>query len=132
MKMWRKQRVVGVAATMLGLLLVLTVCGWLRCGEEGAVAAGVAVVTCGFALAAGRVVVLVLRGPQMGHIQAIGGMLLRMAIPLLICAVVYSGGRGPLVEGGMVYYLLVTYCIVLALETWLALEQAHAEGDVGR
>lgn len=115
------------AAVLLGVLVVFCLCGGLRFGVGGMKVAAVAVATCGFALVAGRVVEQFLHGPEMAHYRFLGGVLPRMIIPLLTCAMIYRDGRGALVDAGFVYYLLPVYFIVLGLETWLSLVQAQVD-----
>jgi thiol:disulfide interchange protein len=51
-------------------------------------------------------------------------MFLRMGIPLAFCLVMQIQ-KGPLVESGIIYSVLVFYLVVLAVETWFAMR--HVE-----
>ncbi len=51
-------------------------------------------------------------------------MFLRMGIPLAFCLVMQIQ-KGPLLEAGIVYCVLVFYLVVLAVETWFAMR--HVE-----
>jgi hypothetical protein len=114
-----------VFGAMLGLLMVLCLCGFLRSGAAGATAAAVAVATCGMALTAARVIEHVFQAPGMEPYRVLGGSLMRISIPLVTCAVVFGNHRGALVDAGFAYYLLPAYLMVLVLETWLTLARVQ-------
>ena len=88
-------------------------------GGTGLLASAIAAVVCLLAGAGALVVGNLFPGPQSVAIGALAGMLVRMAAPLLFVVIVYSQG-GPLVEAGLVFYLLAYYLITLAAETWMS------------
>jgi hypothetical protein len=124
-----------------GVLLVSLVAGcamlgpaafWIR-GVAGAWATGAAAGAC----LAGGVAGLALRGRVAladrrrgpAAVGVVAGMLLRMAVPLTVVAVVYHRG-GMLVQGGMAFAVVVLYLLMLAAEIWMALTASpqHAAG----
>lgn len=109
----------GVLAGVLSLAFAVAVPIALNAaGWDGVAAAGCAALLC---LAAGvAVIVLTLFASSPEHVAylVVLGMLLRMGIPLVSCLAIYYRG-GWLVDGGMVYYLLVFYPLTVAAETWL-------------
>jgi len=115
-----------VAGALLGLLMVFCLCGWIRCGIQGVTAAAVAVATCAGAVAAARLIERVFQAPGLEPYRVVGGTLMRMSIPLVMCAIVHGNDRGALVEAGFAYYLLPAYLMVLILETWLTLSHVRA------
>jgi hypothetical protein len=58
-----------------------------------------------------------LRGPEAALYSMLTGLLFRTGIPLLAAAMfIYFGG--PLVDAGIVWYLLAFYILTLVVETW--------------
>jgi hypothetical protein len=125
-----------VFTLFLGHLLALVLfglVGWFVDGAMGVSTALLAVLLCGMAVAAGRWVGTQFCEPGMVHQRMLLGALPRAGIPLSFCLVVYAAGRGPLTDGGLVYYVLSAFGVSLALETCLALSEAAVaptEADV--
>jgi hypothetical protein len=88
---------------------------WLS-GSMGLAAAGIAALLCAFAsIGAGAVGGLLAASGQVVPATMLA-MLLRMALPLVFVIVVCRQ-PGPLVEAGLVYYLIGFYLIALAADT---------------
>lgn len=105
---------------MVGLLWLLAVVGWGLSGWPGVAAVAVAG---GICWASGSVALLAshaCRQPDHFLLGVLLGMLTRMGVPLAFGLVIHLR-RGPLTEAGFLYYLLVFYLCVLAVETVLSL-----------
>lgn len=116
-----------VASLSLAGAIVAAVAGWVG-GISGLLAALYALLLCAlpalFSLALGEV----FRGPDGALYSLLLGMLLRLGIPLVGFLTAYVWG-GPLVEGGLVFCLLVLYPIMLTVETVLLTAQVQTEFD---
>ena len=87
-------------------------------GESGLTAVGVAAICCGLGAIGGRCVNSCFRKRESLIQRVLGGMLVRMGIPLGAALSVQLHG-GPLAEAGFVYYVLVFYILTLGVETGL-------------
>jgi hypothetical protein len=92
---------------------------WAVSGADGALAAFLSGGVCLFGGVASLLAGSVFRGANGLLLQLGFGIGLRMGLPLLFALLVVTQG-GPLVEAGIVYYLLAFYLIALLAETWLA------------
>ena len=77
-----------------------------------------AVVVCGGAVLATGLFSRLFPRPDQAMTRILFGMFVRMGVPLAFCAMVTLNG-GPLADAGLVYYLLATYLVMLAVDTWL-------------
>jgi len=112
---------------LLGMVLIGPLATWMR-GTAGFWSAGAAGATClaatvGAALI-GRLLCR-LSNPVSG---VLAGMLLRMALPLAACMIVQSMG-GFLAHAGFVYWILLFYLPVLAVETVIAVRDLGASNN---
>ena len=123
-----RRRLAIEASALAGCLVVMAPFAFWRAGWPGVAAAATAVGVCGLAAVAASLVGQ-LFPPDMPHYQLLGGMLPRMGIPLGVCVWFYAAVRGPLVAAGLVFYLLATYLVMLAVETWLILPATSARND---
>ena len=109
-----------IASVLLGYIAIAPVAVWTQ-GTPGLWSAAVAALICLVAgmMALGLVERLSTRNPLA---SLLGGMAVRMVVPLSAIAAVYSWG-GPLAETGMVFYVLAFYMITLAAETYWAVRK---------
>jgi hypothetical protein len=109
-----------IASILLGYVVISPVAAWTQ-GTPGLWSAAVAALICLVAgiMALGLVERLSARNPLA---SVLGGMTLRMIVPLLAVAAVYWWD-GPLAEAGMVFFVLAFYMIMLAAETYLAVRR---------
>ena len=109
-----------LATVVLGYAAISPVAAWTQ-GMLGLWAAAVAALIC---LAAGMMALGLIEGLSASNplASALGGMTLRMVVPLSAVAAVYWWD-GPLAETGMVFYVLAFYMITLAVETYLAVRK---------
>jgi hypothetical protein len=108
----------SVAAATFGCWVVAAPAAYLLSGQIGILAAGMAAVCCGFGALGALLVAHWFRGPDRLLPRVLGGMTLRMSVPLA-CVLGVELGRGPLADAGFVYYVLVFYLVTLAVETGL-------------
>jgi hypothetical protein len=98
---------------------------WLS-GPMGLAAAGIAALLCAFAsIGAGAVAALLATSGQVVAATMLA-MLLRMALPLVFVIIVCRQ-PGPLVDAGLVYYLIGFYLIALAADTRHAVGRIRTE-----
>jgi hypothetical protein len=71
------------------------------------------------------------KGPQSFTTALLAGMAARMGIPLMFALVIHLQ-RGPLSEGGFLYYLMVFYPVTLAAEVALSLPRSRQPLPAGR
>ena len=135
----RSRQVVSVARIVRSLLLFTLVVlvvfpafayvGWRRSGADGVAAAGVAASLCWASAGAS----LVLLGASLRKSQllvgVLGGMLLRMAPPLVACFVFVSnsdvlGDGGSLAKASAGGMTLIYYLVALSVETLLSVRLA--------
>lgn len=96
--------------------LVLLPLAYYWHGGIGVAAATVAAVLCALCGAAAVVLSEALRPqPKLAMYEVLTSAVLRMAIPLIVCMVIYHQG-GALVEGQFVFYLLAFYALMLLAE----------------
>jgi hypothetical protein len=109
-----------LATVLLGYAAISPVAAWTQ-GMPGLWAAAVAALIC---LAAGMMALGLIERLSASNplASALGGMTLRMVVPLSAVAAVYWWD-GPLTETGMVFYVLAFYMITLAVETYLAVRK---------
>jgi hypothetical protein len=109
-----------LATVLLGYAAISPVAAWTQ-GTPGLWAAAVAALIC---LAAGMMALGLIERLSASNplASALGGMTLRMVVPLSAVAAVYWWD-GPLTETGMVFYVLAFYMITLAVETYLAVRK---------
>ena len=89
---------------------------WYSRGAIGVTAASVAAVLCAFCGAAAAVLSEALRRqPQLAMYEVLTSGMLRMALPLMACMLVYYQG-GSLVEGQFAFHLLAFYILMLLAE----------------
>ncbi len=113
-------RALLLTAALLAAGLVLSPFGYSQAQWLGVGAVGIA---CGVCLLAGLSALLLqslVRQPQLAMLQVMIGFFLRMGLPLGFCFIVYGIG-GPLVDAGLVFYLMPLYLVMLAAETLLLL-----------
>jgi len=89
-------------------------------GLLGLAAAGVAALVCALGSAAAAIAASRLSATGQNVSATLLAMMLRMALPLAFCMIIYLQG-GPLADAGLVLYLLVFYMVALAADTWQAL-----------
>ena len=92
----------------------------------GLVATILALLTCGIGIVAARLVGMLLSGPAATNYRMLFGMLIRMAVPLLLCMVLVLQ-ESPLLQYGFVYYLLVFYQLTLVVDVcWTVTSLKHS------
>ena len=109
---WSRSVVVGAT---FGCWVLCGPVAYLMSGWTGLAAAGAAGATCFLGAFGALLLGHWLRGPQGLLPRVVGGMFVRMAVPLA-AALGVALGRSPLADGGFVYYLLVFYLVTLAVE----------------
>jgi hypothetical protein len=92
--------------------------GYFLSGRTGLVAACAAAVFCCLGAFGALLVARWFRGPNGLLPRVLGGMFMRMTIPLAAVLGVQLS-RSPLADAGFVYYVLVFYLVTLAVETGL-------------
>ena len=117
-----------VLALLLAWAISLPV-AYLTTAVDGMIAATMAAAVVLAAGIAALAVDRVCRSPEMLLPRVLGGMMLRMGIPLAATMAIYYNG-GPLVDAGMVYYLLAFYFVMLVAETTLTLPATGAATGV--
>ena len=106
-----------LAATCLTMAVfsLLTV-AYLLGGYWSLVAAFLAIFVCGFAVIAHRLLFSLVFGDRIAAAYcSLGGMLLRMALPLSVCLILEMN-RSPLLDAGFAQYLIAAYLIVLSVD----------------
>lgn len=115
--------VVGVVAAALGYH------AYLRQGQVGLAAVGVAAASCW----AASLAALVLAGCTLGTRQAVagilGGTMLRFFPPLLVVLLLQVNG-GPLARAGAAWYVVLFFLLTLSVETVLLVWLVRASGGV--
>ena len=114
-----------LAGSLLLAAVVVLPIAFSASGQAGLIAGLFAALVC---LVPGLVTLAlgeVFRGPNFALFNVLFGMLIRMGVPLAVCAAVYALG-GPLVDGGMVFSLLAFYPVMLLVETLLLVAQSAA------
>ncbi len=109
-----------LATTGLVVLTVATPVGLFAYWQHqtpGLVAAALALLTCGIGIVAARLVGMLLSGPAASNYRMLFGMLIRMAVPLLLCMVVVLE-ESPLLQYGFAYYLLIFYQLLLVIDVY--------------
>lgn len=115
---------------LLGMLLIGPLASWMH-GTAGFWSAVVAGATCLAAAAGGTLFGRLLCGHGNPVAGVLAGMLLRMALPLAACIIVQLMG-GFLAHAGFVYWVLLIYLPVLAVETVITVrEVAESNTSVG-
>jgi len=123
---WRSLKPISLAARFGWLFTVVAivyapmalVAGYTS-GSMGVWAASIATLICLGAASAALLVTEVFRSPETMLAGMLVGMLARMGVPLVFCLAL-SLRRGPLVDAGVITYLLIIYMPILAVETWMA------------
>jgi hypothetical protein len=100
--------------------------GWVGLGAAAA-AAMLCLVPGLIALGVGEL----FRGPDSALFNLLAGTMIRMGVPLAACVVIYMVG-GPLVDGGLAFYLLAFYPVMLLIETLLLAAQAETHDSPAR
>jgi len=118
-----------VAVALACLVVGLPIAYWSS-GSDGVVAAVFASLVCLLAVMAAETSSTLFAGLADVTLRTGLAMLPRMGIPLGFLIVVYSRG-GPLVEAGIVFYLLPFYLVVLTAETLLTVS-SFPSGPVPR
>ena len=113
--------------TLVGALLFVgiasTPIAYRADGADGLLAAGVAVAIVLLAGMGALAVNELCRSPEMVIPRVLGGMMLRMGVPLAAAMAIYYRG-GPIAGAGFIYYLLVFYFVMLVVETVITLPEA--------
>lgn len=125
-----RNRSLAVRATFLlaavVVLYVMVLPAALVCGGDGGLrASGFAALACLVGAEIALVVSRLLRAPQQALWALLLGMTARMGVPLIFGLVVQLTG-GPLAEAGLLFYLLVFFPVILAVETTLSLPQTKS------
>ncbi len=111
---------------LLAVVVVLWICSLSialpTAGANGVVATSIAAIICLFGGASALIISEVLRGPVLMAYGVVGGMLIRMAIPLGML-LVFRFQTPHLMDAGLIYYLLVFYMATLLMETLWALPE---------
>jgi hypothetical protein len=107
-----------IAAATFGCWTVAAPAAYLLSGQIGLLAAGTAAVCCYLGAIGALLLAHWFRGPDGLLPRVLGGMFVRMSVPLA-CALGVQLGHGPLADAGFVYYVLVFYLVTLAVETGL-------------
>lgn len=111
---------VVVAASLLLVGCAVLPVAWALGGIAGLAGAGLAMLICLVCGVLAVVVTSLFDRPEMVLQQVVFGMGIRTVLPLAVCGVVsYRGGW--LMEGGMVFYLLIFYFVVLLADTLVLL-----------
>ena len=95
-------------------------------GANGLLAAGVAAAIVLLAGMGALAVNEFCRSPEMVIPRVLGGMMLRMGVPLAAAMAIYYRG-GPITDAGFIYYLLAFYFVMLVVETIITLPEALPE-----
>jgi hypothetical protein len=119
-------------AVVLSTVLLLSSCAMAPVALWAAGRLGITALLAGLAicLLAGLlslVVAQLLPGPELAIVAVMLGTLLRLGIPIGFLLVTYLLG-GVLADGGLAYYLLVLYPIMLAVETYLTIPREAVSG----
>lgn len=118
------------AMTLVGALLLVgiasTPIAYRADGADGLLAAGVAAAIVLLAGIGALAVNELCRSPEMVIPRVLGGMMLRMGVPLTAAMAIYYRG-GPIIDAGFIYYLLVFYLVMLVVETTITLPAALPE-----
>lgn len=107
-----------LAAATLGCCAVAGPAAFLLSGRMGLGAACLAALSCYLGATGALLLAHWFRGPKNLLPRVLGGMFLRMTVPLAAVLGVQLT-RSPLAEAGFVYYLLMFYLVTLAVETGL-------------
>ncbi|MCH2124661.1 MAG: hypothetical protein MK165_07710 [Pirellulaceae bacterium] len=117
-------------ALLVALLVALPI-AWATMGASGLVAAVVANLAC----LSGGVIALWVCGrftePTAVVASILLGTLIRMGLPLTVFMATYLRG-GMVVDGGLVFYLLFFYLVMLFVETKLIVAQFSSQNCTGR
>jgi hypothetical protein len=108
-------RVCVLGGALLMMTAILLPVAWLSRGEPGVLACLFAGAICLVPAVVSLGLTEILHGAQGALTALLLGMLLRMGVPLAACFVAFAMG-GPLVEGGLAYYLLALYPVMLVVE----------------
>jgi hypothetical protein len=116
-----------LALVTVAIYLVVTSVAYAISGRQGCIAASVAALLC---LAGAELALLVMhlgrrRSVRAALIAMLGAMGLRLAIPLS-GSVIIRLAKGPLLEAGALYYLIVFYVVTLAIEIPLEMDAGIA------
>ena len=112
-------RVSVLFVVMLGTFLLASPVAYFTAGKLGVIACFLATAVC---LIAGKAALLTSHGLRLTHLNLYGlliGMSLRMFLPLASVALVFI--YRPLLDAGMIYYLIVFYMIMLVVDVVLHL-----------
>jgi hypothetical protein len=115
-------RAVLLSVAVAGLGGCMAPIAMLWHGWTGLAAVGAAAAVCLAAALVALVLCHLFAGPEFALVSVLGGMTVRMGLPLAFALACQVRG-GMLAEGGVVYYLLVLYPAILALETALVLSR---------
>lgn len=104
----------------MGLVFpLMAACGYWRSGIEGIQSAAVAGLVNGLSAFGALALLSRCRGtPWVVH-GILGGMLVRMTLPMVVGVALMRTG-GPLAKAGVFGMIVVYYLVGLAVETWLA------------
>jgi hypothetical protein len=105
--------------TVVGLTIFTLPAAWLSSGIPGLAAVAASAGVCLVAALASLAIAHLLRGPAVTLQALLLSMLVRMGIPLAFAVMAYLRAA-PLVNAGLMYYLVIFYLPVLAVETVLS------------
>ena len=117
----------GATCLTMAVFGLLTV-AYLLGGYWSLVAALLAFAVCGFAVIAHRLLFLMVFGDRIAAAYCtLGGMLLRMALPLGVCLIL-AINRSPLLDAGFAQYLIAAYLIALSVDVfWIVFKLKKIE-----
>ena len=121
----RLPRGVGLVMAMGVAWLLLCPVAYYFFGRIGITANSLAALVCLGGTLAAIGTTYRFRGPEQVVHAVLLGMLLRMALPLVACLIVYQQ-KGPMAEAGTAYFCLVFYMLSLGVETWTTVGPAAA------
>lgn len=119
--------VLVLLATVVAMTCVVGVFGSSRHGSIGWVAAGVAGLLCFVSSAAALLATGMLAGTPNAMSGVLVGMVLRTGVPFFVSFLLVRTSK-PLADAGLLGMVLISYLVVLAVETLLAVRivQAHS------
>ena len=107
-----------IAAATLGCWVLAGPVAYLVSGSVGLLASGAAGLCCSLGAFGTLMLTHWFRGPTGLLPRVLGGMFIRMAVPLA-AAMGVQLSQSPLADAGFLYYLLMFYLVTLAVETGL-------------
>ncbi|MDP7267962.1 MAG: hypothetical protein QF408_07285 [Pirellulales bacterium] len=115
---WNHPRLAIAGLVILTVVTPVGLFAYWQHQTPGLVAAALALLTCGIGVVVARLVgMLLLPGPAATNYRMLFGMLIRMAVPLLLCMVVVLE-ESPLLQYGFAYYLLIFYQLLLVIDVY--------------